>query len=205
MEKERDVWLEAGVIWAVAVGALPDAASRSLTQRAVAMAGEAASCRLMLDYRRAALTHDVLALNRHAEMLSRLGLPEDARVAMLCRQRSSNFDFWERVLRMRGYQAAVFTDGEAALGWLHRPATDTAVAAVLPTAPASALLDVDSVKRLLHRFASERASAPRSQVVAEFTELLECLFAHADQLGLDLMQGADMQLRRVICDAGKMG
>jgi hypothetical protein len=205
MEKERDVWLEAGVIWAVAVGALPDAASRSLTQRAVAMAGEAASCRLMLDYRRAALTHDVLALNRHAEMLSQLGLPEDARVAMLCRQRSSNFDFWERVLRMRGYMAAVFTDGEAALSWLHRPATDAAVAAVLPAAPASALLDVDSVKRLVHRFASERASAPRSQVQAEFTELLECLFAHADRLGLDLMQGADMQLRRVICDAGKMG
>jgi hypothetical protein len=205
MDAERDVWLEAGVVWAVAVGALPDAASRSLTQRAVAMAAEAANYRLVLDYRRATLTHDVLALNRHAEMLSRLGLPEDARVAMLCRQRSSNFDFWERVLRMRGYLAAIFTDGEAALSWLHRPAADTGGADALGTAPARALLDVESVKRLVHRFASERASAPRSQVQAEFTELLECLFAHSDRLGVDLMQGPDMQLRRVMCDADKMG
>ena len=186
------------MVWAVAAGALPDVSGQDLTQRAVAMAGRAASHRLMFDYRRATLTHDVLALNRHAELLSRLGLPEHARIAMLCRQRSTNFEFWERVLRMRGYLAGVFTDGEAALSWLHRPATDADPVATAGSAAATApaRMDVDSLKRLLQRFTTERTAAPRSQVVAEFTELLECLFAQADQLGVDLLQGTDLQLRR---------
>lgn len=199
LDSKRDVWLEAGVIWAAAVGSLPDGPDQSLTQRAVAMAGENANYRLMFDYRRAALTHDVLALNRHAELLSRLGLPEQARIVMLCRQRSSNFEFWERVLRMRGYQAAVFTDGEAALSWLHRPATDAATLAAPGGAATDVLLGVDSLSRMLQRFATERMSAPHGQVVAELTELLECLLAQADQLGIDLMQGTAVQLRRRNC------
>jgi hypothetical protein len=207
MDSERDVWLEAGVVWAVATGALPDVASRNLTQRAVSMASETRNYRLLLDYRRATLTHDVLALNRHAEMLSRLGLPQEVRVAMLCRERSSNFQFWERVLRMRGLSAAVFTDGKPALSWLMRSETGLAVADAADAAdaagaaPNNALLDVDSLKRLVQRFAVERSSVPRSQVQAEFTELLECLFAHADQLGIDLMQATEIQLRLVICEA----
>ncbi|MGB8692055.1 MAG: hypothetical protein WCD08_00925 [Steroidobacteraceae bacterium] len=204
MDSKRDVWLEAGVIWAAAVGSLPDGSGQNLTQRAVAMAGKSADYRFMFDYRRAALTHDVLALNRHAELLSRLGLPEQARIVMLCRQRSSNFEFWERVLRMRGYQAAVFTDGEAALSWLHRPATDAATlappAGAAPGGTATdALLGVDSLSRMLQRFATERRAAPHGQVVAELTELLECLLAQADQLGIDLMQGTAVQLRRRNC------
>ena len=160
------------------------------------MAGKSASYRLLFDYRRAVLTHDVLVLNRHAEILSRLGLPEQVRIVMLCRQRSTNFEFWERVLRMRGYLAAVFTDGEAALSWLHRPATDDAALAAMGSAPTNAVLDVDSLSRMIQRFTTERMAAPHSQVLAEFTELLECLLAQADQLGVDLMQGTDLKLRR---------
>ncbi len=184
------------MVWAVAEGALPDGAGQNLAQRAVTMAGKSASYRLLFDYRRAVLTHDVLALNRHAEILSRLGLPEQVRIVMLCRQRSTNFEFWERVLRMRGFVAAVFTDGEAALSWLHRPATDEAALAATGSAPANALLDVDSLSRMIQRFTTERMAAPHSQVLAEFTELLECLLAQADQLGVDLMQGTDLKLRR---------
>jgi hypothetical protein len=194
LDSKRDVWLEAGVVWAVAAGALPDGAGQNLAQRAVTMAGKSTSYRLLFDYRRAVLTHDVLALNRHAEILSRLGLPEQVRIVMLCRQRSSNFEFWERVLRMRGFVAAVFTDGEAALSWLHRPTTDEAAAA--GSAPTDALLDVDALSRMIQRFTTERMAAPRSQVLAEFTELLECLLAQADQLGVDLMHGTDLKLRR---------
>ena len=195
LDSKHDVWLEAGVIWAAAAGSLPDGPDQNLTQRAVAMAGKSANYRFIFDYRRAALTHDVLALNRHAELLSRLGLPEQARIVMLCRQRSTSFEFWERVLRMRGYLAAVFTDGEAALSWLHRPATDAATLAAPVGAPTDAPLGVDSLSRMLQRFATERMAAPHGQVVAEFTELLECLFAQADQLGVDLMQGTDLKLR----------
>jgi len=125
-----DVWIEAGVVWAAAEGALADSAHQSLTQRAVAMAAGSGTpdWRLVLDYRRANLTADVLALSRHAELLSRLGLPDGARTAMLCRQRSTNFVFWERALRARGHEVSVFTDGEAALSWLHRPSTADAPA-----------------------------------------------------------------------------
>jgi hypothetical protein len=199
LDSKRDVWLEGGVIWGAAVGSLPDGSGQNLTQRAVAMAGKSADYRFMFDYRRAALTHDVLALNRHAELLSRLGLPEQARIVMLCRQRSSNFEFWERVLRMRGYHAAVFTDGEAALSWLHRPASAAATLAAPDGAATDARPGVDSLSRMLQRFATERMAAPHDQVVAEFTELLECLLAQADQLGIDLMQGTAVQLRRRNC------
>ena len=194
---KRDVWIEAGVVWAAAEGALADAAHQNLTQRAVAMAAGSGSdgWRLLLDYRRANLTADVLALSRHAELLSRLGLPDGARTAMLCRQRSTNFVFWERVLRARGHEVSVFTDGEAALSWLHRPNTGDAPASD-PHETATASIDVESVKRVLQRFATERLGAPRSQVVAELTALVECLFAQADHLGVDLSQGTELQERR---------
>ncbi len=194
---KRDIWIEAGVVWAAAEGALPDSAHQNLTQRAVAMAAGtgADSWRLLLDYRRANLTSDVLALSRHAELLSRLGLPGGARTAMLCRQRSTNFVFWERVLRARGHEVSVFTDGEAALSWLHRPATGDAPDSE-PGEMATVATDVESVKRVLQRFATERLGAPRSQVVAELTALVECLFVQADHLGVDLWQGTEMQERR---------
>ncbi|MBS0389028.1 MAG: hypothetical protein JSR15_11160 [Proteobacteria bacterium] len=194
-QSKRDVWIEAGVVWAAAEGALADSAHQDLTQRAVAMAAGSGTVewRLLLAYRRANLTADVLALSRHAELLSRLGLPEGARTAMLCRQRSTNFVFWERVLRARGHEVSVFTDGEAALSWLHRPNTGDAADAN-PEAPAAT--DVDTVKRLLQRFATERLGAPRSQVLADLTALVECLFAQADHLGIDLSQGSELQERR---------
>ncbi|MGH8254515.1 MAG: hypothetical protein ACRES2_10750 [Steroidobacteraceae bacterium] len=122
---KRDVWIEAGVVWAAAEGTLADAAHQNLTQRAVTMAASAGaqSWRLLLDYRRAILTADVLSLSRLAEQLSGLGLPAGTRIAMLCRQRSTSFVFWERVLRARGHEVSVFTDGEEALSWLYRPNT----------------------------------------------------------------------------------
>ena len=138
---KRDVWIEAGVVWAAAEGALPDSAHQNLTQRAVAMAASAGpqSWRLLLDYRRANLTADVLSLSRLAEQLTGVGLPGGTRIAMLCRQRSTNFVFWERVLRARGHEVSVFTDGEAALSWLHRPNTGD-ITAVDASAPAGGRL-----------------------------------------------------------------
>ena len=194
---KRDVWIEAGVVWAAAEGALPDSAHQNLTQRAVAMAAGAGSesWLLLLDYRRANLTADVLALSRHAELLSRLGMPDGARTAMLCRQRSTNFVFWERVLRARGHEVSVFTDGEAALSWLHRPNTGDAPDSE-PGEPSTVATDVESVKRVLQRFATERLGAPRGQVIEELTALVECLFAQADHLGVDLSQGTELQERR---------
>jgi hypothetical protein len=195
MNAKRDVWLEAGVVWAAPEGALPDSVHQNLTQRAMAMAAGAEPWRLLLDYRRANLTQDVLALSRHAELMARLGLPEGARTAMLCRQRSTNFVFWERVLRARGHEVSVFTDGEAALSWLHRPVTsDTLVPD--PGEMPSAATEVDTVKRLLQKFTTERLGASRSQVTAELTELIECLFAQADHLGVDLSKGTEIQDRR---------
>ncbi|MDE2219890.1 MAG: hypothetical protein KGL25_08420 [Gammaproteobacteria bacterium] len=119
MTAERDVWVEGGVVWAAPSGRLAEDASRDLTRRALALAAETQNWRLLFDFRRSRLTHDVLALNRQAELLSQHGLPSIARTAMLCRHRSTDFQFWERVLNLRGLSAATFTDGEAAIGWLH--------------------------------------------------------------------------------------
>jgi hypothetical protein len=187
MSTERDVWLEGGIVWAAPSGNLAEAASRDLTERALALAAETENWRILFDFRRSKLTHDVLALNRQAELLSQHGLPAIARTAMLCRHRSTDFQFWERVLNLRGLSAATFTDGEAAIGWLRVQEPPSAQAPsghdTLSSSP-PAPLDLALVKHQLHRFAEERRSAPRALVQAEFQELIEYLREQAGGLGL---------------------
>jgi hypothetical protein len=184
MSTERDVWLEGGIVWAAPSGNLAEEASRDLTRRALALAAETENWRILFDFRRSKLTHDVLALNRQAELLSQHGLPRIARTAMLCRHRSTDFQFWERVLNLRGLSAATFTDGEAAIGWLRvqeQPESDSS-----PPQP----VDLASVKRQLRQFAEERRLAPRGLVEAEFRELIEYLRSQAGDLGLDPLPGS---------------
>jgi hypothetical protein len=190
MTAERDVWLEGGIVWAAPSGTMAEDASRDLTRRALALAAETENWRILFDFRRSKLTHDVLALNRQAELLSQHGLPGIARTAMLCRHRSTDFQFWERVLNLRGLSAATFTDGEAAIGWLRvqeQPTAETSSAhdplASAPPPP----VDLASLKRQLHQFAEERRSAPRAQVQAEFRELVALVHSQASDLGIDPM------------------
>ena len=152
------------------------------------MAGESASNRIMLDFRRATLTHSVQALSWHAEMLSRLRPPTDARIAMLCLQPSVHLQRWELALQQRGHLAAAFTDGRAALNWLQGPEPGA-------TAGSAELQDLNSVKQLMQQYADGLSGAPRSQVAVELTELLECLLANAERLGVNAMKGLEQQLR----------
>lgn len=188
MTAERDVWLEGGIIWAVPSGTMAEAASRDLTRRALALAAETENWRILFDFRRSKLTHDVLALNRQAELLSQHGLPGFARTAMLCRHRSTDFQFWERVLNLRGLAAATFTDGEAAIGWLRvqeQPTAETSSAYdALATAPRQPV-DLATLKRQLHQFAEERRLAPRALVQEEFRELVDLLHSQASDLGIN--------------------
>ncbi|MBS0387122.1 MAG: hypothetical protein JSR15_01480 [Proteobacteria bacterium] len=195
MTAERDVWLEGGIVWAAPNGNLAEDASRDLTRRALALAEETANWRILFDFRRSKLTHDVLALNRQAELLSQHGLPAIARTAMLCRHRSTDFQFWERVLTLRGLAAATFTDGEAAIGWLQVPprSDDTPPLGAATAAPQP--VDLAAVKRQLRQFAEERRHAPREEVLAEFRELMEYLQAQAGFLGVDALRGLEQQLR----------
>ena len=190
MTAERDVWLEGGIVWAAPSGTMAEDASRDLTQRALALAAETENWRILFDFRRSKLTHDVLALNRQAELLSQHGLPRIARTAMLCRHRSTDFQFWERVLNLRGLAAATFTDGEAAIGWLRiqeQPTAETSSAGdTLPAGPPQPV-DLASMKRQLRQFTEERKSAPRAQVQAEFRELVEFMHSQASALGIDPM------------------
>jgi len=188
MITERDVWLEGGIVWAAPNGSLAEEASRDLTRRALALAAETENWRILFDFRRSKLTHDVLALNRQAELLSQHGLPRIARTAMLCRHRSTDFQFWERVLTLRGLSAATFTDGEAAIGWLHVPeqansGVSVGSDAVSPASPQP--VDLDSMKRQLRQFAEERKFAPRALVQAEFRDLVAFLHSQASDLGVD--------------------
>ena len=194
MIAERDVWLEGGIVWAAPNGSLAEDASRDLTQRALALAAETENWRILFDFRRSKLTHDVLALNRQAELLSQHGLPRIARTAMLCRHRSTDFQFWERVLTLRGLSAATFTDGEAAIGWLHiQEQPDSGASdgsdALSPSSPQP--VDLDSMKRQLRQFAEERKFAPRALVQAEFRDLVAYLNAQASDLGVDPTPGND--------------
>lgn len=180
MSAERDVWLEGGIVWAAPSGSLAEDASRDLTQRALALAAETENWRILFDFRRSKLTHDVLALNRQAELISEHGLPAIARTAMLCRHRSTDFQFWERVLNLRGLSAATFTDGEAAIGWLRVQEQPLSEASSAPVP-----VDLALMKRQLRQFAEERQSSPRALVQAEFRELLDFLHSQANDLGMN--------------------
>lgn len=195
MTAERDVWLDGGIVWAAPNGNLAEDASRDLTRRALALAEETANWRILFDFRRSKLTHDVLALNRQAELLSQHGLPAIARTAMLCRHRSTDFQFWERVLTLRGLAAATFTDGEAAIGWLQVSPLSDDTAPVGSAATTPQPVDLAAVKRQLRQFAEERRHAPREEVLAEFRELMEYLQAQAGYLGVDALRGLEQQLR----------
>ncbi len=195
MTAERDVWLEGGIVWAAPSGDLAENASRDLTRRALALAEETANWRILFDFRRSKLTHDVLALNRQAELISQHGLPAIARTAMLCRHRSTDFQFWERVLTLRGLSAATFTDGEAAIGWLQVPQQGENTAPEAADAVTHLAVDLEAVKRQLRRFAEERRNAPRETVMAEFRELVDYLHAQADSLGVDAQRGNEKQPR----------
>ncbi|HVN98520.1 MAG TPA: hypothetical protein VMT49_00640 [Steroidobacteraceae bacterium] len=198
MTAERDVWLEGGIVWAAPNGNLAEEASRDLTRRALALAEETANWRILFDFRRSKLTHDVLALNRQAELLSQHGLPAIARTAMLCRHRSTDFQFWERVLTLRGLAAATFTDGEAAIGWLQvsPQADDSAEPGSDSLAPRP--IDLAAVKRQLRQFAEQRRHAPREEVAAEFRELMEYVQTQAGYLGVDAVRGLEQQLRDAV-------
>jgi hypothetical protein len=193
----RDVWLENGVVWAAATAGLPVSASRRLTQRAIAMAGETGSSRIMLDFRDATLIGNTLALGWHADMLARLKPPGGTRVALLCWQYSDSVQLWERALRERGHKATVFTDSGAALTWLEgatlAPTVSTSAAPAAP--PVEGCTDVASLKRLLERYADGLSAVPHSQIVIEFHELLDCLLENAELLGVDAMRGLEQQLR----------
>ena len=193
----RDVWLDNGVIWAAAAAGLPVSASRRLTQRAITMAGEAGSSRIMLDFRGASLIGNTLALTWHADMLARLRPSGNIHMAMLCWQYSDSVQHWERTLRERGHAATVFTDSGAALAWLERaaPAQKESTSAAPVAPPVEAATDAESLKRLLARYADGLSTVPHSQVVAEFHELLDCLLENAELLGVDAMRGLEQQLR----------
>jgi hypothetical protein len=195
MTAERDVWVEGGIVWAAPNGHLAENASRDLTRRALALAEETANWRILFDFRRSKLTHDVLALNRQAELLSQHGLPAIARTAMLCRHRSTDSQFWERVLTLRGLAAATFTDGEAAIGWLRVQSQADDVAPAVADTATPAQLDLAAMKRQLHQFAEDRRNAPREQVTAEFRELMQYLHAQADYLGLDAQHALEQELQ----------
>jgi hypothetical protein len=188
---ERDVWLEGGIVWAAPNGTLAENASHDLTRRALALAEQTSNWRILFDFRRSKLTHDVLALNRQAELISQHGLPAIARTAMLCRHRSTDFQFWERVLTLRGLSAATFTDGEAAIGWLHVQQPSGDAAPVGEDAGAPIEVDLAAVKRQLRQFAEERRNAPPGQVRAEFRELMEYLQSQAGALGVDALRSAE--------------
>ncbi len=126
MQDNTNLWMDSEIVWAAAQGPLTEDLHRDLAKRALDMAKESGHWRLLFDFRRAALTHDVLTLNRHAEWLSLADAPLDFRAALLCRHLTPDCEFWARVLRMRGVIAAIFTDTEQAVEWLHtNPASQT--------------------------------------------------------------------------------
>lgn len=120
-----DVRLNEGLVWAAARGLIDSHAGQSLARQACVLAHRSNNWRILFDLRLAVLAHDPLALNRHAEVLHRLGLPQHSRMALLCRWRTSECDYWEQLLNLTGFSAAVFMDGAQAMDWLREEAAVT--------------------------------------------------------------------------------
>jgi hypothetical protein len=117
--------MDGEIVWAVPAVPLQGERHRDLTQRALALASESAHGCIMFDYRGIRLMHDVLA--RHALWLVKSDLEMKIRAALLVRHATPDAEYWSRLLWVSGVTAAVFTDSQAAVKWLHSHAqrTDT--------------------------------------------------------------------------------
>ena len=116
MNAITDLRVDNDIIWATPTAPLQRENHEELTHRALALAGDAGHGLVMFDYRRAVLTHDVLA--RHAVWLVKADLGMAIRAALLVRHVTPDSDFWARLLWLSGVTGAVFTEEATALRWL---------------------------------------------------------------------------------------
>lgn len=89
-------------------------------RRAAAALTDQEPRRILFDLRRARLAMPTLDLIRQPELADSLGIAKNTRTALLCTVRTFDYELLDTLARNRGHAFQTFTDGAAALSWLHQ-------------------------------------------------------------------------------------
>ncbi len=137
------------------------------------------SCRrILIDCRKLDLSGTPIAPDWQQTLLRQLGLPEDARAALVVdRLRVADVEQL-RASVMHGPTTAVFTNLRAAGRWLR------AVEAQPLVHPRKAL-PLGAIKELLYQFVLARRDADKTQLAVELGELYRFLLDQAEHMGID--------------------
>lgn len=137
------------------------------------------SCRrILIDCRKLGLNGTPIAPDWQQTLLRQLGLPEDARAALVVDRLHVTECEQLRATVRHGPTTAVFTNLRTAGRWLR--AVDTQ-----PLAQQREALPLGAIKELLHQFVRARRGADKTQLAVELGELYRFLLDQAEHMGID--------------------
>jgi len=119
---------ENGIVTVAVQGRITPPVGDEVVRRGLETLRSTGARALLHDFRRARIMETTLQLIRRIRFATDIGVPADARVALLCSVRTPDLDFFESLAQSHGVQYRTFTDGAAALEWLR-------AAGPAPTAP----------------------------------------------------------------------
>lgn len=115
-----EVTHEDAVLRVAVQGKMTGRAADEVMRRAAAALTDQEPRRILFDLRRARLAMPTLDLIKRSDFADSLGIAKDTRTALLCTVRTFDYELLDTLARNRGYVLQTFTDGAAALSWLHQ-------------------------------------------------------------------------------------
>jgi hypothetical protein len=115
-----EVTHEDAVLRVAVQGKMTGRAADEVMRRAAAALTDQEPHRILFDLRRARLAMPTLDLIKRSDFADSLGTAKDTRTALLCTVRTFDYELLDTLARNRGHVFQTFTDGAAALFWLHQ-------------------------------------------------------------------------------------
>lgn len=113
-----NVTYEDGVVTITALGRVTTAVGDEIMRRGAEAMRQYDTRRMLHDFRRARLVEPTLRLIKRPRFAQEIGIPDDARTAVLHAVRTPDLEFLETLSENAGRAVRVFTDGQSALAWL---------------------------------------------------------------------------------------
>jgi hypothetical protein len=113
-----NVTYEDGVVTIAVQGRVTTAVGDEIMRRGVEAMRQHDARRMLHDFRRARLVEPTLRLIKRPRLARELGIPDEARTAILHPVRTPDLEFLETLSENAGRAVRVFTDGQSALAWL---------------------------------------------------------------------------------------
>jgi hypothetical protein len=113
-----NVTFEDGVVTLTVLGRVTTAVGDEIMRLSAEAMRQHGTRRMLHDLRRARLVEPTLHLINRPRLARELGIPNDARTAVLHPVRTPDLEFLEALSENAGRAVRVFTEGQSALAWL---------------------------------------------------------------------------------------